>query len=56
MNKTLKTFEDGSELTIAGVAFAGIVAVAATAGWIVVLGWTERIRDRRINKKFEGTN
>jgi hypothetical protein len=55
MNKSLKTYEDGSELTVAGLGIAAGVALVATAGWIAVLELRESRRARKLNKKF-GTN
>lgn len=50
MNKTLKTYEDGSELTVLGIAASAGIALVATAAWVGVLEWRERRRERRYLK------
>jgi len=52
MDKTLKIYEDGSELKVSGIAAAVGVGVVLTAGWIAILEIKERRHWRRIARKY----
>lgn len=56
MNKTLKTYEDGSELTVVGLGIAMGVAAVATTGWIVMLDVVQTRRQRRLAKTWAQRN